>query len=200
MKEVIIIGAGGHGRVVAEIVKANNDIVVGFLDDIQNGDGIIGRVEEYINYPDKHFVIGIGNNSVRKKIAETYPKLKWYTAIHPTAIVSKTAKIEAGTVVCPKAVINTGAIVGKHCIINTAATVEHDNVIGDFCHISPNSTLCGTVNIGECTHIGAGTVVRNNINIEKNIIVGIGAAVVEDLTDEGVYVGVPAKKMEGAFV
>ena len=197
MKEVVIIGAGGHGKVVADIVRANDDLVVGFLDDAGKGEKIIGKVSDCVNFSDKYFIIGIGNNSVRKKIAESYPNLMWYTAIHPSAVVSETAKIEEGAVVGAKAVINADASVGRHSIINTAAVIEHDNTIGDFCHISPGAILCGTVKVGECTHIGAGAVVKNNISIGDNITVGIGAAVVKNLTAEGVYAGVPAKIMRG---
>jgi len=200
MKEVVIIGAGGHGKVVAEIVRANNDLVVGFLDDSEKGEKIIGKVADCVNFSDKYFIIGIGSNSVRKKLAEAYPNLLWYTAIHPSAVVSETAKVNEGTVVSAKAVINADTIVGRHSIINTAAVVEHDNTIGDFCHISPNATLCGTVKVGECAHIGAGAVVKNNISIGDNITVGIGAAVVKNLTDEGVYTGVPTKMMRGELV
>ena len=200
MKEVVIIGAGGHGRVVAEIVRANNDVVVGFLDDDAKGDMILGKVSDCIKFAGKYFIIGIGNNYVRKKISETFPDLNWYTAIHPTAVVSETAKIQEGTVVGANAVINTDSVIGKHSIINTAVVIEHDNTIGDFCHISPNATLCGTVTVGECTHIGAGATVKNNISIGKNITVGIGAAVVKNISDEGIYTGVPTRKIKGGTI
>lgn len=195
MKEVIIIGFGGHAKVVAEIIKLNGDKVFGYLDDIKQDKTIIGKVSDCSKFVDKHFIIAIGNNQVRKKISEEHQNLKWYTAIHPTAVVSETAKIQEGTVVCANATINADATIGKHSIINTAAVIEHDNDIGDFCHISPNATLCGTVTISECTHIGAGAVVRNNISIGVDITIGIGAAVVKDLKKPGVYVGVPARKI-----
>lgn len=192
-KKVIIIGASGHGKVIADIIKKFGDEVYGFLDDDLSKD-VIGRVSDCVNYKDMYFVIAIGNNKIRKSIAERYD-LKYYTAIHPAAVIGENVDIGEGTVVMANAVVNPSATIGRHCIINTAAIVEHDNVLEDYVHISPNATLCGTVRVGEETHIGAGAVVRNNISIGNNIIIGAGAAVIKDIDKEGIYVGVPAKEL-----
>ncbi len=192
-EKVIIIGCGGHGKVIADIIKKSGDTVFGFLDDDTSKEGVIGKICDCVKFSDSSFVIAIGNNSVREGIAKKYPHLRYYTAIHPTAVISDNVKIEKGTVVMANAVINAKAVIGEHCIINTASVVEHDCTVSDFVHISPRATLCGTVKIGRGCHIGAGAVIKNNISVCKNSVIGIGAAVVKDIEKEGTYVGVPAK-------
>ena len=161
--ELIIIGAGGHSNVVEEIAKLNGYKVRGFLDDSQSG--ALGRLSDAENFKDCDFVIAIGNNCIREKIAKENKELNFVSLVHPKAVVSGNATIGDGTVVMAGAIINPDAKVGNHCIINTGAIVEHDNEIADFVHISPKATLCGTVRVGERTHVGAGVTVKNNINI-----------------------------------
>lgn len=193
-EQVIIIGASGHGRVIADIVRKSGDVVVGFLDDDISKKNVLGAVCDCVKYPDKKFIIGIGNNQIRKAIAEKYSSLAYYTAIHPTAVISENVKIGKGTAVMANAVINTSSIIGKHCIINTSAVVEHDNIIEDYAHISPGAVLCGTVKVGNLTHIGANATVRNNITICRDCVIGCGGAVVKNIYKAGIYVGVPAKE------
>ncbi len=193
-KEVIIIGASGHGKVIADIIEKSGDKVIGFLDDDLSKSGVIGPVCDSAKYTDKYFIIGIGNTQIRKRIANEYKNLKYYTAIHPTTVISNDVVVAEGTAVMANAVINASAVVGKHSIINTASVVEHDNKIGNFVHISPGATLCGGVEVGNETHIGAGAVVRNNMKICECVTVGCGACVVKHITESGTYVGIPAKK------
>lgn len=195
-KEVIIIGASGHGKVIADIIEKSGDKVVGFLDDDLTKAGVIGPVCDCVKYKDKRFIIGIGNTEIRKRIADEYDDLNYYTAIHPEAVIANNAKISEGTAVMANAVINALATVGAHSIINTASVVEHDNIIGNFVHISPGAILCGGVTVGDQTHIGAGAVVRNNVTICGNTTVGCGACVVKDITESGIYIGVPAKPIK----
>ena len=200
-KEVVIIGAGGHGKVIADIAEKSGDKVIGFLDDSCTADKIIGipiigKTEKCIEYKDKYFFIAIGNNAVRKKIAEKYSELKYYTAIHPSASIGLDVVIGDGTCLMANTVVNSSAKIGKHCIINTNTAIEHDCVLEDYVHISPGSAICGTVHIGSGTHIGAGVSVINNHNICENVIVGAGGAVCEDIVESGTYVGVPAKKIK----
>lgn len=196
--EIIIIGAGGHGRVIADIVKSAGDTVLGFLDDGIADSNIYGRilgtVSDCVKFKDKLFIIAIGNNEVRKSIFLKYPDLNYYTAIHPSAIISDFAIIGRGTCVMPGAVIAAGAKVGAHCIVNTNAVIEHDCTLEDFVHVSPAAALCGTVSVGEGTHIGAGAVVINNIRIAPHSVIGAGAAVIRNADSPGTYVGVPARR------
>lgn len=210
-KQVVIIGAGGHSKVIADIILKSGDKIYGFLDDKLEKDTIIANNKELkvigdfnarfslpVTHPELEFVIAIGDNKKRKEIAEkSAPTIKYYTAIHPKANIGIDVSIGEGTVIMANACINSSAQIGKHCIINTGAIIEHDNVLGDYVHISPNATLCGTVKVGELTHIGSGVTVKNNINITDNCIIGAGAAVVKNIEEKGIYVGVPTKLMKG---
>lgn len=195
MSDVIIIGASGHGKVIADIIELCGDNVYAFLDDDTSKAGVTGKISDCVNYPDKKFIIAIGNNAVRRKFAEEY-NLDYYTAIHPSAIIAKDAKIGEGTAVMAGTVINPATVIGKHCIINSGSVVEHDNRLSDFVHLSPNATLCGTVTVGENTHVGAGVTVKNNTNVASDCVIGVGAAVVKDITEAGTYLGVPAKRVK----
>lgn len=188
-KNVVILGASGHGHVIADIVTASGDKVIGFLDDDSSKD-VIGKISDYSNFDNVEFVIGIGNTDVRKKLSKL--PLKWYTAIHPSAVVSVSAEIGEGTVVMPNVVINSQSIIGKHCIINTGAIVEHNNEIGDYSHISVGARLGGTVIIGKEVWVGIGSTIRNNNFICDKCIIGAGAVVVKSIVESGTYIGVPA--------
>lgn len=201
-KSVVIIGASGHGKVIADIIIKSGDKVVGFLDDgvekgtLVAGIEVLGKTEDCKEFADCEFVIAIGNPYIREKIADMLP-VKWYTAIHPTAIISSIdVEIGEGTVVMANAVINSSAKIGKHCIINTASVIEHDSVLEDYVHISPNATLAGIVTIGKFTHIGAGACTKQVINIASDCIIGAGSVIVKDITETGTYVGVPVKKIK----
>lgn len=205
-KRVVIIGAGGHAKVIADIIIKSGDEVVGFLDDnyLKNTKIIselktVGKISDCVemqkNDDKLYFIIAIGNNNIRRNIAEKYD-LNYYTAIHPDAVIGLEVQIDKGTVIMANACINSNAIIGKHCIINTGAVIEHDNIIEDAVHISPNATLCGTVKVGANTHIGAGSVVKNNTNITHDCTIGAGAVVVKDIEESGIYVGVPACKFK----
>jgi len=200
-KNVVVIGASGHGKVIADTIIKSGDKVVGFLDDgVDKGSRvagieILGKIEDYKIFENCEFIIAIGNLNIRRKIANDLP-VKWYTAIHPSAVISSLeVELGEGTVVMANAVINSSAKIGKHCIVNTGAIVEHDNYIGDYVHLSPNATLAGTVTVGEMTHIGVGACVKNNINIASNCTIGAGAVVVKDISESGTYIGVPVRKM-----
>ncbi len=209
-KKVVIIGAGGHAKVIADIIEKSGDIIYGFLDDnlptntiVANNKKwkVIGKSDMRFSLASMHknlsFIIAIGNNYVRKMISQKDSKdIKYYTAIHPSANIGANTSIGEGSVVMANVCINSSAKVGKHCILNTASVIEHDNVIGDFVHISPNATLCGTVTVGDLTHIGAGATIKNNITISDNSIIGAGAVVVKNIQEDGTYIGVPAKILD----
>lgn len=206
MHNVIIIGAGGHAKVIADIILKSDDCIIGFLDDnktvgekIIKDYKVIGKISEckYLQSENKdlYFIIAIGNNYVRKCIYEKYT-LNYYTAIHPSSNIGLDVEIEEGTVIMANTCINSNTKIGKNCIINTGAIIEHDNIIEDYVHISPNATLCGTVKIGKFTHIGAGAIVKNNVEITSDSIIGCGAVVVKNISENGTYIGVPAKKMK----
>jgi sugar O-acyltransferase (sialic acid O-acetyltransferase NeuD family) len=200
-KKVILIGAGGHAKVISDIIVQSGDSIYGFLDDNSEAElynyDYLGTISNALEISKENeeieFIIAIGDNHIRKEISQKY-KLKYYTAIHPKAIISTSAKIEEGSMIMAAVCINPSASIGKHCIINTGAIIEHENIIEDYVHISPNATLGGMVRISSLTHIGIGAVVKNNIIITNNVIIGAGAVVVKDIVEEGVYIGIPARK------
>lgn len=199
MNRLIIIGAGGHGKVVADNALKNGYTDIRFVDDCATGEcmglPIIGVCDDVkkLNDGKTDFIIGIGNNAARKMIAEKY-NVNWVTLVHPSAQIAVNVSVGKGTVVMAGAVVNACATIGHHCIINTSAVVEHDNVVADFVHISPGAKLGGTVRVGELTHVGIGAVVRNNIDLCESCMIGAGAVVVKNVRESGTYMGVPARK------
>lgn len=194
MNRLIIVGAGGHGKVIADNALKNGYTDIGFLDDnavgVCMGFPILGTSAdiERLNDGNTDFVIGIGNNKVRKMIAQRYD-VHWVTLVHPSAQVSVNTVIGKGTVVMAGVVINACARIGEHCIINTSSVVEHDNVIEDYVHISPGVMLSGTVTVGEGTWIGTGTSVINNVSICEDVVIGVGSVVIRDVKKQGTYYG-----------
>lgn len=199
-KDVIVIGGGGHAKVVIDCIRCAGDRVFGVLDDGLTpgteilGARVLGGIDACRDYPDCFFVIAIGGNAVRKSISQKL-NVKWYTAIHPSAVISQYAVIGEGSMILANAVVNPCAVVGRHCILNTASVVEHDNKIADFVHISPRAALAGNVTVGELTQVGIGSSVRQGISICGGCVIGAGAAVVKNIYEEGIYAGVPAKKL-----
>ena len=196
----IILGAGGHGAVIADILYKSGADFLGFLDDTLLvgteilGSKVLGGFDSCTEYQNVLFLIGLGYNDQRKKIAEKY-NIEYGIAIHPSAIIGHSVKISVGTVLMAGSIVNPRTTIGRHCIINTNASVDHDNTLGDFVHISPGAALAGHVKVGDNTHIGIGAAVRNEITISHNTTIGAGAAVVKDITIPGTYVGVPARKI-----
>ncbi|MBG9530950.1 acetyltransferase [Bacillus thuringiensis] len=205
MKEkLLIIGASGHGRVIADIaLKMNKWQSIAFLDDNENvgssmGIQIIDKSASISKYIDDYdFFVGIGNNVIREKIQRQLEaeEASIPVLVHPSAIIGEQVYLEAGTVVMAGAVINCCTKIGKGCIINTASTVDHDNVIEDYVHVSPGAHLAGTVKVGRGTWLGAGSVVSNNINITHSCKIGAGAVVIRDITESRTYVGVPVRRI-----
>lgn len=204
MKSVIIIGASGHGKVVADIVQKCGDKVYGFLDDdIELGDKflgfpILGKIDNYKKYRENaEFIIAIGDPNIRYDISKKIHDASIYTAIHPISVISNLdVSIGKGTVVMANAVINPGSRIGDFCIINTGAIVEHDNIIEDYVHVSVGAKLAGTVHVGKYTWIGIGATVSNNLKICENCVIRAGAVVVKNIEKKGNYQGIPAKIKE----
>lgn len=199
MKKLVIIGAGGHGKVVADIALRNGYTDIVYLDDNSTdkecaGFPIVGKTVLIDKYSENDCIVAIGNGLVRKKIQQTITnRVNVVTLIHPNTTISRRVNIGVGTVVMAGAVINSDTTIGDGCIVNTAATIGHDNHIGNFVHVSSGVNVAGTVTIGECTWIGVGSCVKNNVGITSNCMIGAGSVVVNDISTSGTYVGVPAK-------
>lgn len=204
-KKLIIIGASGHGKVVADIaIKMNKWKSIVFLDDDQSikinmGIEVIGKSVDAFLYKDEaDFFVAIGNNATRENVQKKLEDkgLSVVTLVHPSAIIGTDVEIGNGTVVMPSVVINSSSRIGKGCIINTNASLDHDNIIEDYVHISPGVKTAGSVNIGKGTWLGIGSIVSNNVNICSSCKLGAGAVVVKDITEQGTYVGVPVRKVD----
>ena len=202
---LVIIGAGGHGKVVADIaIKMNQWRNFYFLDDNRAlkhvlGYNVLGRISDYREFinNDTDIFVAIGDNRLREVIQDNLEKAgaSIPTLIHPNAVLGIDVEVDSGTVVMAGAVINCCTKIGKGCIINTGATVDHDNVIDDYVHISPGVNIGGKVHIGKGTWLGIGSKVINNIGITGGCVIGAGTVVIRYITEQGTYVGVPARKI-----
>lgn len=203
--KLLIIGASGHGKVVADIaIKLNIWQQIAFIDDNENikplmDMDIIGKLSDAISYIDEYdMIVAIGNNKTRERIQSQLELsgANITTIVHPSVSIGEEVEIGAGTVVMAGAVINCCSKIGKGCIVNTGATIDHDNIIEDYVHISPGVHIAGTVKIGKGTWLGIGSVVGNNVNILSGCLIGAGAVVIRDIIELGTYVGVPAKNIK----
>ena len=199
MNEVCLYGAGGHAKVILDILKSNGITVSEIFDD--NPD-----IESFMGIPVSHtgirspLIISIGDNRIRKTIAEKINTDRFRSFFcDRSAIISDYASIEKGTVVMQGVIIQSSVKIGKRCIINTGASVDHDCLIHDYVHIAPGSTLCGNVMVEEGSFIGAGTVVIPNVSIEKWSVIGAGSVVTRDIPDHVIAYGSPCKIINHNF-
>ena len=200
---LFIVGAGGHGKAVAEIAQlAQRYEQIFFLDDMAPvgsvgplGLPVAGPIGSVRSGKGKEYVVAIGSSVLREEIMGSLMRegCAMATLVHPSAVVSEDARLGVGTVVMAGAVVNPRAQVGKGCIINTAASIDHDTVVGDYAHISVGAHLAGGVAVGERSWIGIGAVVSNGVQIGSDCLVGAGGVVVKNLDVPGTYVGVPAR-------
>lgn len=204
---VVVIGAGGHGQVVADALLAAAEsglgvTPIGYLDDDVRLHGqsrlglpVVGSIAEIGAVEHDAFVVAIGDNGVRR---EVYGRLcghgeQGVAAIHPAAVIARDVSIGAGTMVCARAVVNPGARIGENAILNTGCVVEHHCQVGDHAHIAPGACLGGEATVGEGTLVGIGAVVLPGVHVGAWCVVGAGAVVTRDLADGAVAVGVPAR-------
>ncbi len=205
---VVVFGAGGHGKVVADVARSAGFTVAAFGDDSPARAGTtlwdlpVVSWERFLAGDDAWrgaaVAMGVGDNRARQACQERVAAagLHVVTVVHARATLAPTARIAAGSVVMAGAVVNPDASVGRGCILNTGCVVEHDCRVGDFAHLSPNAALGGTVTIGERSHLGLGAVVLPGVRVGSDVRVGAGAAVVRDVADALTVVGVPAAPVQ----
>ena len=214
MKRVVGIGAGGHAKVVIDILRLTGEWeVVGLLDPDQRlwGEKVLGvrvlgdddLLPELRNQGVTHVFVGLGaiGDTGQRRRAYQMARDAGYQmaqAVHPRATVAESATLGHGATVMAGAVINPSAQVGDNVVVNTGAVIEHDCVLADHSHIATGARLAGGVHVGEGSHVGVGASVRQGISIGCGSIVGAGAAVVKDVPDNVVVAGVPARILEGA--
>jgi len=203
-KRLLIVGAGGHGKVVADIaMKMSLWESIAFLDDNDSlgevlGLKVIDKATEATKYVrDSDLFVAIGNDTIRERTQRELESAgaELPVLIHPHAVIAQDVELGVGSVVMAGVVINSCTRIGRGCIINTGATIDHDNIIEDFVHVSPGVNTGGSVRIGTGTWIGLGSKIVNNVNITGGCTVGAGAVVVKDITIAGTYVGVPARRL-----
>ena len=202
-----IIGAGGHGKVVADaVLTAGEYAIAGFFDDDPSlregtffGYPLLGPIDDWASHSIDIFIIGIGSNLNRKRQFERLKSAgaRFATIVHPGATVGKDVSVGDGTVVLANVVINCDASVGPNTILNTSCTVDHDCIIGPHSHLAPGVNLAGNVQLGEGVFAGVGAKVIPGVRIGEWAVVGAGAVVIDDVQEGSKVVGVPARKLEG---
>ena len=200
---VVLYGAGGHGKVVADALQHQGEFsIAGFLDDSVTGEvfghPILGGksvVASLVAQGITGAVVCLGDCTARAKVQAFFEAatISMITVIHPSASVARGAVIGAGSMILAQAVVGPDATLGKGCILNHGATVDHDCVLGDFVHVAPGANIAGGVRIGSGTHIGIGSSIKEGVMIGERCVIGAGSAVVENVPDKALYYGVPAK-------
>jgi len=209
-RRVVIYGAGGQGRVVLDILRSLDDVlVVGFLDSNKSLHGsavdglpVMGDINRLsslvLDQPDISAIVAIGDNQARREIAQQLRSqhIPLINAIHPRAFISPSVVVGSNVTVAPGAIVCAHSRIGDDVIINTGAIVEHENCIGDGVHIAPGAKLAGRVTVGECAFVGIGATVIGNLSIGTSAVVGAGAVVLHDVEPFTVVVGIPAKPIK----
>lgn len=207
--DIVIIGGGGHAKVLINIIKKNNNFsIIGYLDFIDNGKilsvGYLGKdeiIEQLIKNGLKNITFGIGkinSSNTRENIIKNFINynIKFPKIISNSAIINEDVEVGKGVQILDGVIINSGSFLSDFCIVNTHATLEHDCFIGKYTHIAPGVTISGGVKIGDSVLIGTGATIIQGIKICNNAIIGAGSVVVKDITEEGTYVGNPCRKLK----
>lgn len=204
MSQYIVYGAGGHAKVVIDILQACDEEILGIIDDNSselqwNSFPILGRGSDLkkikLDYQDVLIIIAIGDNLTRMNIANRLSRegFSFGKAIHPSAIIGSSVSVGEGTVIMPNVVVNAHSCIGEHVVINTSATVDHDCKVDSFAHVSPGVHMAGNVQIGRCTIIGVGSSIIPGVNIGESTVVGAGSCVVKDIPNCVLAFGSPAR-------
>ena len=206
---VLGFGAGGHAKVIIEIFKNNDKYkIIGLLDANKKLLGskvldipVLGddtKLQELLGKGTKHFFIGVGSTSNTELRTSLYNfaishNMEPVSAIHKSALISKSAYLEKGSTIMAGVIINSSAQIGSNVILNTGSIIEHDCIIGDNVHIATGAKICGSVKISNGVHIGAGATIKQSLNIGSNSVIGAGSVVINDIPSDVIVAGVPAK-------
>lgn len=206
---VLIIGAGGHAQVVADILQCQATqgqpiTPIGYVDDNEMLTGkhyidlpVLGSLTDIARLQFDKLIVAIGSNSTRRTLFARYAQTgyQFYTAIHPTATIARDVEIGIGSMICAGVIVNTGSVIGDNVILNTGVTIDHHNKISSHTHIAPGVHLGGDVWVGERSLVGIGATILPQRKIGENVIIGGGAVVIEDVPAEKTVVGIPAKPL-----
>jgi sugar O-acyltransferase (sialic acid O-acetyltransferase NeuD family) len=206
-RPVIVLGAGGHARVVLDLLAARGVDVVGFVAADDQPDQVLGHArlgtdDVLLDYDVERVRLANGLGSTgsadgRQRLFDRWKDrgFRFEVLVHPAATVSAGASLGAGTQVMAGAVVQVGTRTGENVIVNTHASIDHDCTIESHVHVAPGATLSGDVRIGAGAHVGAGAVILQGVSVGSRAIVGAGAVVIEDVPDHATVVGVPAKSI-----
>ena len=204
MVKILIVGSGGHARVVADALLAAGNLPLGYLSrDAKPGtEGplglpVLGSDADAAVPAHDGVILAIGDNRTRETVEAAYREKgeTFALAIHPSAVIAPDAVIEPGCMICAGAVVNSGSRIRAHTILNTGCTVDHDCDVGPFAHIAPGANLAGNVTVGRGGFVGVGACVVPGITFGEWATAGAGAAVIRDVEPKTTVVGVPARKI-----
>lgn len=205
-KKIILIGGGGHARVIKTILDLEKDVECVGYTDVKACDidlpylGTDQALEKYLKHGIR-LILGIGSIDLPRHRQSIYEKFKkwgyqFYSVIHPQAIVSSGVQLSEGVQIMAAAVINTGTVIKENVIINTSSTIEHDCRVGDHSHIAPGVTLSGNVKIGVGCHVGTGATLIQGVTIGDHCLIGAGSVVISNIDSHSKAVGIPARVIE----
>lgn len=204
-RRIILVGGGGHARVLAAILDRPPTKILGYTDPARGetelqGYKLIGDDAAILQYShtEVELVNGLGSTGIPRLRSEVFKRFKrkgftFATVVHPSAIVAKNVELGEGVQVMAGAVVQTGCRIGNNTIVNTSATIDHDCRIGESVHIAPGVTLSGGVRVGNLVHAGTGAVVIQDVRVGSRSVLGAGAVVVNDIPESVTVVGVPAR-------
>jgi acetyltransferase EpsM len=199
-KEVVVLGAGGHGKSVISVLLACGATIAGVLDDNSDlwgrsvlGVRVLGPLSEIRNFASCSAVIGLGENAARRAVAERFSGIEWARVIYPGAYVNPTASIGVGTVVFPGAIVAAEVVLGAHVIVSGHVTVGHDSVLEDFTQVAPGVQIAGGVRVGAGTLLAIGSIVCPGVQIGAGAVLAAGAVAVKDIPAACTAFGIPAR-------
>ena len=205
MEQYIVFGAGGHAKIVLDILELNKKTIAGLVDPCLNsscmGYSVLGTddcVDEMKEKGILYAAMGIGQVGETGIRNHVYRRAKYSGMIfpvisHPSSVIAASAALGMGTVCAAMSVVNSESVIGELCIINTASVVEHEVVIGSGAHVAPHATILGGARIGDNTFVGAGSVVLQGVTVGKDCIIGAGTVILEDVPDNSIVVGTPGR-------
>lgn len=199
-ESLVVIGAGGHAKVVISALFAAGYNVTAIYDDDLSRQGqflqgieIQGSIADIPRIPNLLAIIGVGDNISRRRISKQLCGMRWLTVIHPSAWVDPSVRLGVGTVICAGAIVQSEATIGDHVIINTGAIIEHDCQLGNYVHVAPRASLAGGVSVEEGSLVGIGSTVIPGRRIGRWGTIGAGGVVIRDIPPFSIAVGVPAQ-------
>lgn len=206
---VIIIGAGGHAKVLIDALRLSSTPILGIVDagDEKRGANlsgvpVIGDDNEVLKYRADEIILvnGIGSVKRPERRREVFDRFKsmgydFANVVHPSAVIASDVVLSEGVQIMAGSIVQPGCVIGANAVINTRASVDHDCSIGDNVHLAPGVTISGNVRIGNGSHVGTGSAVIQGITIGENSVIGAGAAVIKDIAGNAVFIGVPAREV-----